>query len=130
MIKRTNIKGLTLVELLIVVAIIVAVTAIAVPRVSQSATSTKASACRTNIKLLNSAIEQYNLDNGSYPENLFDVSRNKIYFPDGEPVCPVTGLPYLKNLNSSFRVDEVGHLHAAAVSADDGNDDDDDDDDH
>ena len=121
MAKRTNTKGLTLVELLIVVAIIVAVAAIAVPRVSQSAISTKASGCRTNIKLLNSAIERYNLDNGSYPANLFSVSQNTDYFPDGEPICPVTGLPYSKALNTRSRVNELGHLHV--VSANESNDD-------
>jgi len=114
MFKRTNIKGLTLIELLIVVAIIVAVAAIAVPRVSQSATSTKASACRTNIKLLNGAIEQYNLDNGSYPATLFGVSQDTDYFPDGEPICPVNDSAYSGTLTANFRIDESAHLHVVS----------------
>jgi len=113
---RTNIKGLTLIELLVVLVIIVALAAIAVPRISQSASGTKIRACRTNINLLNSAIEQCYVDNASYPENLFSVSQSTVYFPDGGPICPVTNSAYPKALTANFRVDESGHLHVAAVA--------------
>ena len=119
MAKRTNIKGLTLIELLIVVAIIVALAAIAVPRISQSAAISKASACRTNINSLNNAIERYNVDNGSYPETLFSVSQNKVYFPDGEPKCPVLNSTYPNALTANFRVDESDHLHIVDHGASD-----------
>ena len=81
-------KGVTLVELLIVVLILAALSAIAIPRISQSATSAKSKACDVNVDLINSAIEMYNADEGAYPTNLTDVTVNTTYFPDGAPACP------------------------------------------
>ena len=125
MIKKTNIKGVTLVELLVVVIILGAMTAIAVPRVSQSAANAKVRACIVNIDLLNSAIEQYNLDNGSYPGSLLDVSRNTNYFPDGELICPVTGTAYPSTLVNN-RIDTVTHSHSVSTGDDGGEEDEED----
>jgi len=86
MIKR---KGVTLIELLIVVLILAALSAIAIPRISQSATNAKSKACETNIDVLNSSIELYNADKGDYPASLTDITNNTDYFPDGPPECPV-----------------------------------------
>ena len=84
-------KGLTLIELLIVVLILAALSAIAIPRISKSATSAKQNICITNVDLINSAIELYNADNGSYPVALTDVTENATYFPDGVLTCPLGG---------------------------------------
>lgn len=84
-------RGVTLIELLIVVLILAALSAIAIPRISQSAHNAKRNACDTNIDVINSAIEMYNADNGSYPSALTDVTGSPTYFPDGAPACPLTG---------------------------------------
>ena len=81
-------KGVTLIELLIVVLILAALSAIAIPRISQSAQNAKANACDTNVDVINSAIEMYNADNSAYPAVLTDVTDNATYFPDGIPACP------------------------------------------
>jgi len=107
MIKR---KGVTLIELLIVVLILAALAAIAIPRISQSATTAKANACRTNIDVINSAIEMYNADNSAYPGDLTTITGDITYFPDGPPVCPVTGAEYPAVLDNS-RVDDALHSH-------------------
>ena len=107
MIKR---KGVTLIELLIVVLILAALAAIAIPRISQSATSAKANACATNIDVINSAIEMYNADEGAYPATLTVVTGSTTYFPDGAPVCPVTGAVYSATLVNN-RVDASAHGH-------------------
>jgi len=91
-------KGVTLVELLIVVMILGALAAIALPRISQSAGTARQRACDTNVSLINSAIEMYYVDEGTYPAALTDVTNNTTYFPDGAPVCPLGGT-YTMNAN-------------------------------
>lgn len=103
-------KGVTLIELLIVVLILAALSAIAVPRISQSATNAKAKGCLTNIDILNSSIELYNAENGSYPSDLTDVTGDTALFPDGAPVCPVTDAVYPATLVNN-RVDDSAHSH-------------------
>jgi prepilin-type N-terminal cleavage/methylation domain-containing protein len=96
-----NKKGITLVELLIVVMILGALAAIALPRISQSASNARQRACDTNVSLINSAIEMYYVDTGSYPASLSNVVNNTTYFPDGAPVCPLGGT---YTMNSNHRV--------------------------
>jgi prepilin-type N-terminal cleavage/methylation domain-containing protein len=108
---RTNRKGVTLVELLIVVLILAALSTIAIPRISQSAAKAKAESCSTNISIINSAIEQYNMDNNSWPATLTDVTQNTTYFPGGEPTCGVTDATYPTALTAENRLDETGHSH-------------------
>ena len=91
MLTATKRKGVTLIELLIVVLILAALSAIAIPRISQSATNARQNACDTNVDVINSAIEMYNADTGGYPAALTDVTNNVNYFPDGAPVCPLGG---------------------------------------
>ena len=89
--KNMKKKGVTLIELLIVVLILGALAAIALPRISQSATTAKQNACATNIDVINSAIELYNANESAYPSALTDVTGNTDYFPDGAPTCPLEG---------------------------------------
>ena len=109
--KRTKRRGVTLIELLIVVLILAALSAIAIPRISQSATNAKKNACWTNIDMVNSSIEMYNADNGSYPANLQTVTQDLNYFPDGEPTCAITAGTYPNALTAQNRVDASGHVH-------------------
>jgi type II secretion system protein G len=109
MVKRTR-KGITLIELLIVVLILGALSAIAIPRISQSANNAKQKACDVNVDIINSAIEMYNADTGAYPVlsgDLTDVTINTTYFPDGEPACPYS-TPYVMNATTK-RV--ASHVH-------------------
>ncbi len=103
-------KGFTLVELLIVVLILGALAAIAVPRILGGATTAKANACHTNIDMINSQIELYYANEGSWPATLDVVTGDTDYFPDGEPVCPVTGSTYL-NVLVNNRVNDAAHGH-------------------
>jgi len=100
-------KGFTLVELLVVVLILGALAFIAIPRISQSATTAKINACKTNVDLLNSQIELYYANNGTWPADLDDLTSDPNYFPDGAPVCPF-GTAYSYN-SSTHRVAEHSH---------------------
>ena len=101
-------KGLTLIELLIVVIILGALAAIAVPRMSSSATTAKKRACQTNQGTINSQIELYyaNSTDGSWPTlSTFITDAN--YFPD-TPTCPSGG---------TYSMDSTTHHVSCSVSA-------------
>jgi prepilin-type N-terminal cleavage/methylation domain-containing protein len=103
-------KGVTLIELLIVVLILAALSAIAIPRISQSATNAKTKACHTNLDVINSSIELFNADTGGYPADLTIVTGDINYFPDGAPLCPVSDAVYPAALVNN-RVDPTTHVH-------------------
>ena len=111
MMTKSQQRGVTLVELLIVVLILAALSTIAIPRISESASNAKAKSCYTNIDIINSAIEQYHHDTGSWPSDLEDVTKDKNYFPDGEPQCAVDGKKYSKDITSDNRLDDSKHNH-------------------
>ena len=104
-------KGLTLVELMIVVLILGALAAIAIPRIVGGSTAAKANACKTNVDLIKSQIELYYANTGSWPANLQVITQDPAYFPDGEPTCPVDGGTYPNALTANNRVDASGHNH-------------------
>ncbi|MBE0537655.1 MAG: prepilin-type N-terminal cleavage/methylation domain-containing protein [Phycisphaerae bacterium] len=103
MVRRMKREGVTLIELLIVVLILAALSAIAIPRISQSAHNAKQNACDTNIDVINSAIEMYNAENGSYPAAIGDVTGSTTYFPDGAPVCPLSGVATSYTMNATTK---------------------------
>ncbi len=106
-----NRKGLTLVELLIVVIILGALAAIAIPRITTSATTAKQNACNTNVETLNTSIEMWKMDKGSYPASVAALAADANYFPDGEPTCPFNsgGTTYPYVMNASNRVTPHSH---------------------
>ena len=104
-----NKKGLTLMELLIVVLILGVLTAIAVPRISQSTTTARINACNTNVDILNSQIEMYNADTGAYPVSLATVNSDPNYFPDGAVVCPSGGTLTMSGTIYRVSCDFAGH---------------------
>ncbi len=79
-------KGFTLIELLAVIAILAVLILIAVPIISANIQEAKKTTCESNIKMLNSAIQRYYFDNGSYPGDLSALVPKYI---DEMPECPL-----------------------------------------
>ena len=82
-------KGITLIELLIVVIILGALAALAIPRISTSATTAKQNTCATNIDIIDTQMEVYFAEKGLYPTYEVLIADAN-YFPDGVPECPVS----------------------------------------
>lgn len=99
-------KGLTLIELMIVVLILGVLAAIAIPRIIGGTTTAKINACDTNVDLINSQMELYYANNNSYP-TLLVLFADANYFPDGTPECPYDGTAY--SLGSDDRVADHSH---------------------
>jgi prepilin-type N-terminal cleavage/methylation domain-containing protein len=103
-----NRKGLTLIELLIVVLILGALAAIAIPRISQNSTAAKWKACQTNIATMNTQIEAYHADTDDWP--VFDTLTTDVnYFPDLTPVCPSGGTYTMSGTTYRVDCDASGH---------------------
>ena len=107
--KMRSKKAFTLVELMIVILILGALAAIAIPRIVGGAASAKINACKTNVDLINSQIELYYANGGSWPSDLTDVTQNTDYFPDGEPRCPVDDSLYDDDYDTDLH--RVVHSH-------------------
>ncbi len=63
-------KGFTLIELLIVVAIIGILAAIAVPNFLNAQLRAKVARCKSDLRSIGMALEQYNLDQNYYPPSV------------------------------------------------------------
>jgi len=90
--KTRKNRGFSLLELLAVVTILGIIAAVVIPRISVSANTAKANANEQNIAEINSAVERWYFEKGSYPAtDLSDIGANSSYFPDGIPSNPVAG---------------------------------------
>ena len=87
----------SLLELLAVVTILGIIAVIVIPRIVASSDAAKQSADATNKMAINSAIERYYVDTGSWPTaSLKDLEppSSYDYFPDGLPISPLDGHKY------------------------------------
>jgi prepilin-type N-terminal cleavage/methylation domain-containing protein len=104
-------KGFTLIEILFVIVVIGILAAIVIPRLTETAVTAKEAACDANVSNINTQVERWYFNNGSWPANdLSDIGADDDYFPDGVPVCPVSGSSY--NLSATtHRVIDDNHSH-------------------
>jgi general secretion pathway protein G len=86
---RLNSRGFTLIELLIVVSIIGILAAIAVPNYRWSVIKAREAVLREDLYNLRNVIDQFNADQGKYPDTLAELSEKK-YLRD-LPKDPFTG---------------------------------------
>ena len=98
----------SLLELLAVVTIIGIIAAIIVPRISGQALEGKVKVCFQYKGDIDSALERYYFNTGSFANNLSQIANNDDYYPDAIPVCPVDGSSYTID-GTSHRIS--GHTH-------------------
>ncbi len=85
-------SGFSLLELLAVVVILGIIAVIVVPRIAAPADTAKTNSKQHAVKTLNSAIEQYRVDEGDWPTSLKDLVPD--YLPGGIPDPPDGGPAY------------------------------------
>ena len=118
--KRAH-KGFTLVEIMIVVLIIGILLAIAVPNFIKARETSRAKACVANLKQIESAKEQWAMDNnkqnGATPGWTDLVSGANGYLK-AQPSCPSGGTYTVGDMNTR-PVCTIGNNGTAADTSDD-----------
>ena len=93
--------GFSLLELLAVVTILGIIAVVVIPRISVSASTAKKNADSQNKSEINSAVERWYFEKGTYPaQDLSDIGADAEYFPQGLPTNPVSGMPYSLDANN------------------------------
>jgi len=107
--RRARRKGFTLLEMLIVIVILGILAAIIIPRFTVSAAEAKKNACAQNVANINTQVERWYFEKGTWPaDDLSDIGADPDFFPEGLPTCPVDGSAY----NLDARTHRVkGHNH-------------------
>jgi len=80
-----NDRGMTLIEVMIVIVIIGILSSIAIPTYFNSKEKAKMAATISEIKILEKMIQAYNIDHDSYPETLEDLGIKTPKDPWGNP---------------------------------------------
>ncbi|MCK5450817.1 MAG: type II secretion system protein [Candidatus Omnitrophica bacterium] len=95
MLGKKGKRGFTLIEILFVMVVIAILAAIVIPRLTETAVDARSSANLANKANINTQVEKWYFDNGSWPANdLSDIGADNDYFPDGIPVNPVDSSAY------------------------------------
>jgi len=102
-------KGLSLGELMAVLAILALLAAVILPRVVGQSDASKVAACHTYQGDIEIQAEMWKHNTGFWPAaNLSDIGADLNSFPEGLPTCPVDGTAYTIDSNTGL---VIGHNH-------------------
>ena len=109
--RKGSRRGFTLIEILFVVVVIAILAAIVIPRLITTTDTAKQNACDANVAAINTHIEKYYFDTGTWPSQ--DLSEmlpptTYDYFPDGLPTCPVTPAQSYEMNGTTHRIEDTG----------------------
>lgn len=108
--RRPGMAGYTLLELLVVMGILAALTAMATPQVMGYFGKAKTQSAQLQIENINTALEMYYVENGSYPSS----SAGLRALVEATPEAPRWNGPYLKNARTLL--DPWGRPYQYSVS--------------
>ncbi len=103
-----TVKAFTLVEIMIVVAIIGILAVIAIPNFNNARLQTRKSICINNMRQIDSAKEQWALENSKISTNTPTEEELAIYMRSGFPECPSRGTYTIGDLSTLPRCSEHG----------------------
>ncbi len=89
-----NRKGFTLIELMIVIAIIGILAAMAIPNFKKARASARQKACYSNIRVIQGAVEMYNMDSPNMMDSLSIQDLQNGHYLKEKPVSPETNCSY------------------------------------
>ena len=116
--KKTNNKGFTLVEIMIVVAIIGLLAAIAIPSFVKNRNLAQQNRCINNLRMIDAGKQQAAVEMGWVDDtdcdDVSNASNVNAYIKGGEPDCPSEGTYTYNTVAENPECDETGH--ALAVS--------------
>lgn len=95
MCSRSDRRGFTLLEILVVIAVIAILASLVSPMVFRNVGDAKVSTARAQMGMLDLALESYRLDNDRYPTTEQGLTALEVA-PSTEPVPPRWRGPYLK----------------------------------
>jgi prepilin-type N-terminal cleavage/methylation domain-containing protein len=110
MLNRKRTKGFTLIEIMIVVLIIGILLAIAVPNFMNARETSRAKACRSNLKQIDAAKEQWAMDHNANNRDAVVDTEVDAYLKGGAPACP-SGGTYTYATVGTDPTCSVGGLH-------------------
>jgi prepilin-type N-terminal cleavage/methylation domain-containing protein len=109
--RKIRPTAFSLLELIAVVVILGIIATLILPRASAARNEAAEKACYHNRMLINSAVERYAVSTGSNPPDLDALANDPDYFPQGIPVCPVSGSAYTLNPATQRVVGHSGGVH-------------------
>jgi len=104
--KNTK-KGFNVLEIILVIALVAAIVVIVVPRFQRANFLSRQNTCFSNVKRVDKQVELWQSMRGSLPATIALIAADPGFFPEGIPVCPVSGDGYF--LDDRFRV--AGHIN-------------------